>query len=143
MAQQRAWPDHRREQPGLPGRIDVHAHYVPASTCKPPCPPRRSSAASPLRNPEAALEMMDRQGIEDLGNLVDGLADRDVRRRRCCGAEVARSSNEVAAEAIRSHPGRFGGFACTTSSCQDVDAALAEDRLRRAGDAAAGRRGCC
>ena len=37
---------------------------------------------------------------------------------------VARSSNEAAAEAIRSHPGRFGGFACLP--LPDVDAALAE-----------------
>ena len=37
---------------------------------------------------------------------------------------VARSSNEAAAEAIRGHPGRFGGFACLP--LPDADAALAE-----------------
>src|SRR5262249_19222981 len=37
---------------------------------------------------------------------------------------LARSSNEGAAEAIRSHPDRFGGFACLP--LPDVDGALAE-----------------
>ena len=37
---------------------------------------------------------------------------------------LARSSNEGAAEAIRSHSDRFGGFACLP--LPDVDGALAE-----------------
>ena len=62
------------------------------------------------RNPEAALEMMDRQGIGTailsmvLPTAMFGADD--------AAGRVARSSNEAAAEAIRSHPGRFGGFAC-------------------------------
>jgi len=58
-----------RREPGMPGgghlrsgRIDVHAHYVPAGlqASVPPAPIFRGFAAW---GPEAALEVMDRQGI--------------------------------------------------------------------------------
>ena len=58
-----------RHEPGPPGgghllrgRIDVHAHYVPAAlqASVPPAPIFRGFAAW---GPEAALEVMDRQGI--------------------------------------------------------------------------------
>lgn len=103
------------------GRIDVHAHYVPADlqASVPAAPVFRGFATW---NPEAALEMMDRQGIGTailsmvLPTAMFGADD--------AAGRVARSSNEAAAEAIRSHPGRFGGFACLP--LPDVDAALAE-----------------
>ena len=108
------------------GRIDVHAHYVPPEWREMP-----AAAAPPLRgfslwSIPAALEMMDRQGIATAvlssmafagGMLAD--ADDVAAARR-----LARSSNEGVAEAIRSHPGRFGGFACLP--LPHVDDALAE-----------------
>ena len=73
----------------------------------------------------SALEMMDRQGIAVAvlsmafwSGLFADPGDVAAARR------LARSSNEGAAEAIRSHPDRFGGFACLP--LPDVDGALAE-----------------
>jgi predicted TIM-barrel fold metal-dependent hydrolase len=107
------------------GRIDVHAHCVPPEWHEVP------AAAAPLFRGftswsiPSALEMMDRQGIATAvlsmvfwsGLFAD--ADDVAAARR-----LARSSNEVAAEAVRSHPDRFGGFACLP--LPDVDGALAE-----------------
>ena len=120
-----------RHEPGLPsggqlrsGRIDVHAHYVPPGlqASVPPAPIFRGFATW---GPEAALEMMDRQGIATAilsmvlwTGMFTAPGDAAEARR------VARSSNEAAAEIIRSYPGRFGGFACLP--LPDVDAALAE-----------------
>jgi predicted TIM-barrel fold metal-dependent hydrolase len=102
----------------------VHAHFVPAEL-------RASVPAAPIFRgfaawePSAALEMMDRQGIATAilsmvlwNGLFAAAGDAAAARR------VARSSNEVAAQAVRSYPGRFGGFACLP--LPDVDAALAE-----------------
>lgn len=108
---------------GAPGRIDVHAHYVPAElqASLPNAPGFRGFAAW---QPQAALEMMDRQGIATavlsmvLWTAMFAAGDAAAARR------VARSANEAAAEAIRRFPGRFGGFA--RLPLPDVDAALAE-----------------
>ncbi len=69
--------------------------------------------------------MMDRQGIAAAvlsmvfwSGLFGDANDVAAARR------LARSSNEGAAEAIRRHPDRFGGFACLP--LPDVDGALAE-----------------
>lgn len=120
-----------RREPGqasgglvTPGRIDVHAHYVPAElqASVPAAPIFRGFATW---DPRAALEMMDRQGIATavlsmvLWTAMFAAADDTAAARR-----VARASNEAAADAIRSHPGRFGGFA--RLPLPDVDAALAE-----------------
>ena len=107
------------------GRIDVHAH------CVPPELKAAVAASAPLFRGFAAwsvpsaLEMMDRQGIATAmlsmafsGGLFGDADDVAAARR------LARSSNEVEAEAIRSHPDRFGGFACLP--LPDVDGALAE-----------------
>jgi predicted TIM-barrel fold metal-dependent hydrolase len=106
------------------GRIDVHAHYVPAElqASVPAAPIFRGFATW---HPEAALEVMDRQGIATailsmvLWTAMFAAPDDAAAARR-----VARCSNEAAAEAIRSHPGRFGGFA--RLPLPDVDAALVE-----------------
>jgi 6-methylsalicylate decarboxylase len=107
------------------GRIDVHAHFVPPGWRDVP------AAAAPLFRGftswsiPSALEMMDRQGIAAavlsmvFWSGLFGDADDVAAARR-----LARSSNEVAAEAIRGHPDRFGGFACLP--LPDVDGALAE-----------------
>jgi 6-methylsalicylate decarboxylase len=108
-----------------PGRIDVHTHCVPPQWHEVP------AASAPLFRGftswsiPAALQMMDRQGIATaVLSMVfwSGLfanADDVAAARR-----LARSSNEVAAEAAGSHPDRFGGFACLP--LPDVDGALAE-----------------
>ena len=106
------------------GRIDVHAHYVPAElqASLPAAPIFRGFASW---EPLAALEVMDRQGIATAilsmviwTGMFAAVGDAAAARR------VARLSNEAAAEAIRSHPGRFGGFA--RLPLPDADAALAE-----------------
>ena len=75
--------------------------------------------------PQAALEMMDRQGIATaILSMVLWTAMFAGEDNAAAARRVARSSNEAAAEAIRSHPGRFGGFA--RLPLPDVDAALAE-----------------
>ena len=107
------------------GRIDVHAHFVPPEWHELP------AAGSPLLrgltswSVPSALEMMDRQGVAVAvlttalwTGLFNDARDASAARR------FARSSNEVAAEAIRSHPSRFGGFASVP--LPDVDDALAE-----------------
>jgi 6-methylsalicylate decarboxylase len=106
------------------GRIDVHAHYVPAGL-------QASVPAAPLFrgfatwHPEAALEVMDRQGIAGaILSMVLWTAMFAAPGDSAAIRRVARCSNEAAAEAIRSHPGRFGGFA--RLPLPDVDAALAE-----------------
>ena len=93
------------------GRIDVHAHYVPAEL-------QASVPAAPIFRgfatwqPQAALEMMDRQGIATaILSMVMWTAMFAAEDNAAAARRVARSSNEAAAEAIRSHPDRFGGFA--------------------------------
>ena len=107
------------------GRIDVHTHLVPPEWQAIP-----GSSAPLLQgftawSVPAALEMMDRQGIATAvlsmafwSGMFAGADDLPAARR------LARSSNEMAAEMIRSHPGRFGCFACLPMP--DVDSALAE-----------------
>jgi 6-methylsalicylate decarboxylase len=93
------------------GRIDVHAHYVPAElqASLPSAPIFRGFAAW---EPQAALEMMDRQGIATaILSMVLWTAMFAAEDDAAAARRVARSSNEAAAEAIRTHPGRFGGFA--------------------------------
>ncbi len=120
-----------RHEPGvacggqLPsGRIDVHAHFVPAElqASVPDAPIFRGFATW---EPRAALEVMDRQGIATAilsmvmwTGMFAAVDDAAAARR------VARSSNEAAAAAIRGHPDRFGGFA--RLPLPDADAALAE-----------------
>jgi 6-methylsalicylate decarboxylase len=104
------------------GRIDVHAHCVPPDWKALPV------ASAPLFrgfrdwSVTSAIEMMDRQGIAAavLSMALFGFEDDDPAAAR----RLARSSNEMTAEAIRSHPDRFGGFACLP--LPDVDGALAE-----------------
>ena len=95
------------------GRIDVHTHLVPPEWQAIP-----GSSAPLLQgftawSVPAALEMMDRQGIATaVLSMVfwsSLFADADD---VAAAQRLARSSNEMAAEAIRGHPDRFGGFAC-------------------------------
>jgi 6-methylsalicylate decarboxylase len=88
----------------------VHAHCVPPEWKALPV------ASAPLFrgfrdwSVTSAIEMMDRQGIAAavLSMALFGFEDDDPAAAR----RLARSSNEMTAEASRSHPDRFGGFAC-------------------------------
>ena len=120
-----------RHEPGMPGgghlssgRIDVHAHYVPAGlqASVPPAPIFRGFATW---GPEAALEVMDSQGIATaILSMVLWAGMFAAPGDAAAAQRMARSSNEAAVEAIRGYPGRFGGFA--RLPLPDVDAALAE-----------------
>jgi len=120
-----------QHEPGLasggqdaPGRVDVHAHYVPAGlqASLPAAPIFRGFAAW---QPQAAVEMMDRQGIATaILSMVLWTGMFAAAGDAAAARQVARSANEAAAEAIRSYPGRFGGFA--RLPLPGVDAALAE-----------------
>ncbi|MGW4796444.1 amidohydrolase family protein [Nonomuraea sp. NPDC004297] len=109
----------------MTGRIDVHQHLVP----EPYARWLRSHGVDapggrplPAWSPEAALELMDRQGIATAivslttpgAYLGDG--------SDC--AYVARQANEYAAHLAAGHPGRFGFFA--TLTLPDVTTAIAE-----------------
>jgi len=95
---------------GAAGRIDVHAHYVPAELQEslPDAPAFRGFAAW---QPQAALEMMDRQGIATailsmvLWTAIFAAADDAAEARR-----VVRSANDTAAEAIRTIPRKQPSF---------------------------------
>ena len=109
---------------GAPGRVDVHAHYVPAGlqASLPAAPIFRGFAAW---HPRAAVEMMDRQGIATaILSMVLWTGMFAAPGDAAAARQVARSANDTAAEAIRSYPGRFGGFA--RLPLPDVDAALEE-----------------
>jgi len=120
-----------QHEPGLasggqdaPGRVDVHAHYVPAGlqASLPAAPIFRGFAAW---QPQAAVEMMDRQGIATaILSMVLWTGMFAAPGNAAAARQVARSANDTAAEAIRSYPGRFGGFA--RLPLPGVDAALAE-----------------
>jgi predicted TIM-barrel fold metal-dependent hydrolase len=109
-----------------PGRIDVHAHYVPAEY-------RTRLLAAGVERPDGmpglpawdvptALEVMDRLGVATAMLSVSSpgvyFGDADAAR------DLARLVNEEAARAVRDHPGRFGGFA--SLPLPDLDAALVE-----------------
>lgn len=115
---------------GSAGRIDVHAHYIPAAYrealvaagLEPPDGWAGYQAASPAWDLEMALGVMDRLGVATamLSISTPGVSFGDAASTR----RLARTVNEVAAEAMRDHPARFGGFA--SLPLPDVDAALAE-----------------
>lgn len=112
--------------PSSAGTIDSHAHYVPAEY-------RRRLQAAGIVEPDGmpgfpdwdiprALETMDRLGIATalLSVSSPGVYAGDTVAAR----DLARLVNEAAAEAMRLHPLRFGGFA--SLPLPDVSAALAE-----------------
>jgi 6-methylsalicylate decarboxylase len=106
------------------GRIDVHAHYVPAEYRQALIDHGHAQPdgfpALPDWSPEAHLAMMDRVGIATamLSITSPGVS---------FGAdpvEWARRVNEAGAATVRAHPGRFGLLA--SLPLPDVDAALSE-----------------
>lgn len=107
------------------GRIDVHAHYLPAEQ-------RVALASAPPIyrgfvnwDIAPALEMMDRQGIATaILSMVMPPALFAAADDPAAARQLARSANETAAHAIHTHPDRFGAFA--SLPVPDVDSMLAE-----------------
>lgn len=108
------------------GRIDVHAHFLPECYVE-------ALAAAGLRtvdggmpippwSPRAAIEMMDRQGIEtamvSLSSPGFGILAPEAAPR------LVREVNDAGAELQRGHGGRFGYFA--SLPLPDVAASLTE-----------------
>lgn len=112
-------------EPACSGRIDVHAHCVPSEWQAVPAASAPIFRGFTAWSAPSALEAMDRQGIATAvlsmafwSGLFAGADDVGAARR------LARAFNQQLAEVIRSHPDRFGGFACLP--LPDVDGALAE-----------------
>jgi 6-methylsalicylate decarboxylase len=106
-------------------RIDVHHHFIPSIYADSLASMGISEVAGrelPEWNSSISIEMMDRNGIEKslLSISAPGVHFGDDRAAR----ELARRSNEAAAEYVSLHPNRFGMFAAL--SLPDVDAALEE-----------------
>ncbi|MGE3076431.1 MAG: amidohydrolase family protein [Dehalococcoidia bacterium] len=107
-------------------RIDVHSHYLPeayraAATLAGHAQPD-GMPALPAWSVESALQLMDQNDIEAsiLSVSSPGVFFGDV-----AGAQsLARAVNEAGAEAVATHPSRFGLFA--SLPLPDVDAALTE-----------------
>lgn len=108
------------------GRIDVHQHFLP------PVYAEALSRAGlrtvdggmpvPAWSEAAALEMMDRQGIETAMVSLSSPSAHFLPLAERPG--LVREINEAGAALMRAHPGRFGFFA--TLPMPDVAAALAE-----------------
>lgn len=108
-----------------PYRVDLHAHFLP--------PEYRAAVLGagllapgglplPQWTPDAALEFMDRFGIDA---QVLSISDPSVRfAEPVQAARLSRYCNEYAADLIARHPTRFGGLG--TVPLPDVSAAVAE-----------------
>ena len=108
------------------GRIDVHAHFLPPVYAE---ALNRAGLRTvdggmpvPAWSEAAALEMMDRQGIETAMVSLSSPSAHFLPLAERPG--LVREINEAGAALVRSHPGRFGFFA--TLPMPDVAAALAE-----------------
>ncbi|GAA1276765.1 amidohydrolase [Planotetraspora silvatica] len=104
-------------------RIDTHHHIVPpvwADALR--AHDYFGGQATPVWNPEAAIDLMDELGIGTAVVSVGrpGVALGDAAETRV----LARAVNEYAAGMVRDHPGRFGFFA--TLPLPDVAGSLAE-----------------
>jgi len=114
------------------GRIDVHAHFLPDvyrdALSRAGLATLDGGFPVPAWSEAAALEMMDRQGIETaMVSLSSPSAHFLPPNER---PALARAVNDAGAALARAHPSRFGYFA--TLPMPDVEASLAE--LRRAID---------
>jgi 6-methylsalicylate decarboxylase len=111
------------------GRIDTHAHYVPASY-------RQALKEAGLKTVDGGVTlpswsladhvtMMDEHQI---GAAILSLSSPGVQvLEGAAAAKLARSVNEEGAEAVRAHPGRFGLF--ISLPLPDVEASLQEIRF--------------
>ncbi|MGE0623614.1 MAG: amidohydrolase family protein [Pseudomonadales bacterium] len=106
-------------------KIDVHQHVLPPVYVEALNASGISTAGGiplPGWSPDAALEMMDRQGI---GTAVLSVSSPGVHFGNDAAARaLARACNEYTARLVGDHPGRFGGFAVLPMP--DVEGSLAE-----------------
>ena len=107
--------------------IDVHHHFVPdeyrEALIRSGNDHPDGMPAIPEWSAQAAVDFLDQVGIE-IAFL--SISTPGVLLNGCDAAHLARIVNAAAAELIRNHPGRFGGFA--TLPLPDVDASLSEVR---------------
>jgi len=111
--------------PSKPHRIDVHHHIVPREYVEALADVGIETPGRfpfPDWSPEAALELMDRNGVAMAITSISapGVYFGDVAFAR----DLARRCNEISARLVSEHPKRFGAFA--TLPLPDVDAALHE-----------------
>ncbi|MGJ6962950.1 amidohydrolase family protein [Streptosporangium sp. G11] len=112
-----------------PRRVDVHQHFVPeeyARWLRAEGMPTPAGHDLPAWSPAEALAFMDRHGVATgiLSLTFPGVRIGDGARARGTAREKARVFNELGAELVKDHPGRFGLFA--TLTLPDVDGAVAE-----------------
>jgi predicted TIM-barrel fold metal-dependent hydrolase len=109
-------------------RIDVHHHILPPSYVawlRSVGIHEAGGRDLPAWSPEAALHVMDEHFIETAVVSVStpGVCPTPDTRKEEARTR-SREVNEIAADLVRNHPGRFGFFA--TLTLPDVDGALAE-----------------
>lgn len=108
------------------GRIDVHAHFLPAFYCEALAKAGLATVDGgmpiPAWSAAAALEMMDRQEIATAMVSLSSPSTHFLPQAE--RAALCRQVNEAGAALVREHPGRFGYFA--SLPMPDVEAALAE-----------------
>ncbi|HME47839.1 amidohydrolase family protein [Mycobacterium sp.] len=124
-----------------PGLIDVHHHIVPREYAKALAKlgvTKGLGVQLPKWDVHKALGVMDEHGISSavLSISAPGVYFRRKDPGATIAAELSRQMNEICAELVKDHPGRFGAFA--TLPIPDVEATLAEiayslDELRLSG----------
>jgi predicted TIM-barrel fold metal-dependent hydrolase len=107
-------------------RIDVHAHFLPecyvAALRRAGLETLDGGMAVPAWSEAAAIEVMDRQGVE---TAIISLSSPSVNFLAAEEApQLVRAVNDAGADLMRRNPGRFGYFA--TLPLPDVEASLAE-----------------
>lgn len=110
-----------------PGAIDIHQHMVPEAFRLAALAAGRGATLRrgfPAWSPALAIELMDRQSI---ATAILSISQPGVHFGNDAQArKLARSCNELAAQCVADHPGRFGGFA--TLPLPDVAGACTELR---------------
>jgi predicted TIM-barrel fold metal-dependent hydrolase len=103
-------------------RVDAHAHVIPQAYVDAVPEPGGNLPKPPVVSPESLLGMMDRYAIDAavISTGPPGAFFGDQARAN----EIARLANELIADAVRDHPGKFAGLAMLP--LPDPDAALGE-----------------
>jgi predicted TIM-barrel fold metal-dependent hydrolase len=109
--------------------IDVHHHIVPKEYARALSKlgvTQGLGVQLPKWEAQKSLEIMEAHGISTaiVSISAPGVYFSDSDRRSAIARDLARQTNEICADLIKDHPGRFGAFA--TLPLPDVDAALDE-----------------
>ncbi len=99
-----------------PERIDIHHHFLPPAYVEELRERGFDADHLPAWTPEDSMAMMNREGIDKAFLSISSPGIRDSRR--------VRSVNDLAAQLVARHPGRFG--ALVALPLPDVDASIAE-----------------